>query len=354
METLPPEPQQDAEVLRLIGQNKRLTTDRDYWKRLALSRATSDEEMQEFLGFIEAQIEPQLPVPRPRARKVGRVPVENLAIITDIHDGEIVRADSTNGLAVYSPSIAEERVGQATDEIIEYGLSEKSKKLVLGLLGDNISGMIHDDLERSNAEMTVAQTLHMGDVLTESIQRFAAAFPEVEVDGRSGNHGRTYRPMFFNRKQEENWDNVLYRILEYRLANQKNVRFLTNKSFWNIIDVGNRKFLHMHGDTIKHANSMSLPWYSMFKELLKWMAMRETGGVPWFDDMNIGHYHQNVTIQMGRSALRGTLSVKGEDDYSYAGSRIPAPPGARVLSVAEGRVLHDHVIDLTPSKPMSD
>ena len=102
----------------------------------------------------------------------------------------------------------------------------------------------------------------------------------------------------------------------------------------------------MHGDTIKHANSMSLPWYSMYKELLKWMAMRDSGGVPHFDDMLIGHFHNQAAIQMGDSTLRVAPAVKGPDDYSYAGSRMPTPAGVRFLTVAEGAVKSDHIIDL--------
>lgn len=344
-ETLPPN-EGSSDYLRLLGKYEKLKLENTKLWKLIKDNSHDGEAMAEILAHIDSLIEPQLPVPKPRAQRAGKVAVENLAIITDVHYGEVVRADSTNGLAEYNTDIARERMDYLTDEVISYGKAEKIGKLVVMYGGDNISGMIHDDLERSNAEMVVRQTLDMGDITTEQLQRFAAAFPKVEVDNRSGNHGRPYRPMFFNRKQEENWDYVLAEIQKYRLANQKNVRFLTNKSFWNIIDVGNRKFLNMHGDTIKHANSLSLPWYSMWKELLKWMGMREQGGVPHFDDMNIGHYHHNAVIQMGNSTLRATPSVKGEDDYSFAGSRLPVPPGARILTVAGGGVKYDHIIEL--------
>lgn len=334
-----------SEYQSLIGQNERLKKENSKLWKLIKEGSADSEVMAEILTHIETLIEPQLPVPKPRARRAGKVPVEQLAIITDIHYGEVVRLESTNGLAEYNPDIARERLEYVTDEVISHGKESKIGKLAVMYGGDNISGMIHDDLERSNAEMTVRQTLDMGDITTEQLQRLAAAFPLVEVDNRSGNHGRPYRPMFFNRKQEENWDFVLAEVQRFRLANQKNVHFLTNKSFWNIIEVGNRHFLNMHGDTIKHANSLSLPWYSMWKELLKWMGMREEGGVPHFDDMNLGHFHHNAVIQMGNSTLRVTPAIKGEDDYSYAGSRLPVPPGARILTVAEGKVEQDHIID---------
>ena len=289
---------------------------------------------------------PTVPTGKYKVRRPLDRKYEGLVHISDVHYGEQVRASSTGGLAEYSPEIAKARVLEATEQAIDIGRYMKIGKLAVLWGGDMMSGTIHDDLERSNVEMIVQQTLDMADITAVALEQFAQAFPQIDVDGRSGNHGRPYRPMFFNRKQVENWDYVLYQFQEKMLANQKNIKFLTSESFWNIVEVGNRKFLTMHGDTIKHQNSMSLPWYSRFKELMKWQGMRGRGG-PDFDDMLIGHFHNDASIRMGDSTLRVAPAVKGPDDYSYAGSRLPVPAGARFLTVAEGEVKSDHIIKLS-------
>lgn len=292
-------------------------------------------------------VRPPVPPARPKIRGARSAPYEGLVHISDVHYGEVVRSESTGALAQYSPEIAKERMAEVVDESIDIARYMKIGKLAVCYGGDLISGTIHDDLERSNSEMVVTQARDMADIIVEQLQKYCQAFPQVETDFRSGNHGRPYRPMFFNQKQTQNWDYVTALMVERSMSRQKNLKFLTNESFWNIVDIGNRKFLTMHGDTIKHQNSMSLPWYSMFKELMKWMGMREVGGVPWFDDMIIGHFHNQATIQMGDSTLRVAPAVKGPDDYSYAGSRMPTPAGARFLTVANGKVKSDHIIELT-------
>lgn len=291
-------------------------------------------------------IRPRVPVAKPRTKTSSHSKYEGLVHISDVHYGEVVRLESTGGLAQYNPDIAKARMEAITAEAIDIGRYMKIGKLVVGYGGDLVSGYIHDDLERSNSEMVVTQSIDMADIIVAQLEQFMQAFPVIETDFRSGNHGRPYRPMFFNQKQKQNFDYITAEMVSRSLSKQKNLKLLTNESFWNILEAGNRKFLTMHGDTIKHQNSMSLPWYSMFKELMKWMGMREQGGVPWFDDMMIGHFHNQATIQMGNSTLRVAPAVKGPDDYSYAGSRMPVPPGARFLTVSEGDVKSDHLINL--------
>lgn len=338
MEQAPYQPDGQVELL------KRQLADA---RRQLREQSIVDAGHQEVVRAIETLVPalPEIRTPK-KLRNIGRVPVDALLHLSDIHYGEVVRSTSTNGLAQYSPDIARERIEEATDRTIEIAKSMKVGKLVVVQGGDMVSGLIHDDLERSNAEMVVQQSLEMGEITSDMIRRFGQELPYVEVDGRSGNHGRPYRPMFFNRKQVENFDFFVYKYQEAKLSNAKHVKFLTNESFWNVVSAGNRKFLTMHGDTIKHANSMSLPWYSMYKELLKWMSMREDGNVPSFNDMLIGHFHNPASIQMGESTLRVAPAVKGADDYSYAGSRIPVPAGARLMTVAEGQVQYDHIINL--------
>lgn len=330
-----------------LGQTERLKREVTDLRRQLRDAAVADAGQLAVAQAIRDTVptRPTVPIPKRRSPKSSHYKYEGLNHTSDVHYGEAVRSSSTGGLAEYNPDIAKARIEAITAETIDIGRYMKIGKLAVCYGGDLISGLIHDDLERSNVEMVVQQSMDMADIIVEQLQGYSQAFPQVEVDFRSGNHGRPYRPMFFNRKQVENFDYVTAQLVERSLANQKNLKFLTNETFWNVIEAGNRKFLTMHGDTIKHANSMSLPWYSMFKELLKWQGMRGAGG-PEFNDMLIGHFHNPASIQMGDSTLRVAPAVKGPDDYSYAGSRLPVPAGARFLTVAEGEVKSDHIINL--------
>lgn len=334
-----------------FGEVERLKQELSRTRKQLREYAVADAGSLAIAQAIRETIRPEPSIPKPKARKQkSHSAYEGLVHISDVHYGEVVRMESTGGLAEYNPDLAKAKMEATTAEAIDIGKYMNIGRLVVAYGGDLVSGYIHDDLERSNTEMVVTQSIDMADIITQQLEEFMQEFPSVAVDFRSGNHGRPYRPMFFNQKQKQNFDYVTAEMVARSLSKQKNLEILTNESFWNIIQAGNRKFLHMHGDTIKHQNSMSLPWYSMFKELMKWMGMREQGGVPWFDDMMIGHFHNQATITMGDSTLRVAPAIKGPDDYSYAGSRMPTPSGARFLTVAEGQVKSDHLIELDDVK----
>lgn len=296
------------------------------------------------VGALEALVPARPEVPTARARKLGRgvVRASGILDIGDVHFGELVSGASTGGVAEYSPDIARRRFDYTVDEAIRLGKEHRVQAMWVIGGGDMISGNIHDDLNRNNEMMTVAQTLECAEMMYGGLEKLCASFPEVHFVGVSGNHARTEKIPFYNHKQTENLDYMLYKILELKGKNQPNLSFHTPESFWTIIEVEQRKFMVMHGDTIKQQNSMSLPWYGMWKEFMKWGTMKDTVGD--FDDMMLHHFHQPTRIGMGNNSLFVNGALKGKDDFSLAGTRLPAPAAQRFLTVADGQVQADYMI----------
>lgn len=304
------------------------------------------------VGALETLIPARESVPPARLQKLGKGVLRSAGIldIGDVHYGELVSGKSTGGVAEYSPEIAQARFDYTIDEAIRLGKQHKISSIWMIGGGDMISGNIHDDLNRNNEMMTVAQTLACAEMMYGGLEKLCQAFPEVHFVGVSGNHARTEKIPFYNHKQTENLDYMLYKILELKGAKQKNLEFHTPESFWTIIDVEDRKFMVMHGDTIKQQNSMSLPWYGMWKEFMKWGTMKDTVGE--FDDMMLHHFHQPTRIGMGNNSLFVNGALKGKDDFSLAGTRLPAPAAQRFMTVGGGQVLADYMIssEHIPSK----
>ena len=99
----------------------------------------------------------------------------------------------------------------------------------------------------------------------------------------------------------------------------------------------------MHGDTIKQQNSMGLPVYGFMKEGWKWGNMRDQVGD--FDDMMLHHFHTPTRLNLGSGSLFVNGALKGKDDFSLAGTRLPAPACQRFLTVGGGKVLADYLIE---------
>lgn len=339
-------PENEPELLdntRLLGQNEKLRAENaKLWKHIK-EHAHADEQTQLVLNALKELIPAREEVPPATLQNLGRTALKTAGIIDigDVHFGELVTSRSTGDVARYSPEIARRRFDYTIDEAIRIGKEQGVGSVWMIGGGDMISGDIHDDLSRSNETMPIEQTLDCSEMMYGGLEKLCQAFPTVEFLGVSGNHARMYRKPFFNRKQIESLDYILYKILEYKGADQPNLKFHTPESFYAVADIADRKFLVMHGDTIKQQNSFSLPFYGMWKEFMKWKAM---DGVSDFDDMIVHHNHIPVSLSIGEGTFYGNGALKGKDDFSLAGTRLPAPATQRFLTVEDGKVVSDHLI----------
>ncbi len=288
------------------------------------------------------------PVPAGKAPRLqkNRLPVGGILDLGDWHYGEVVDLDSTGGVYQYNPTIAQERFEHTIDQAIELGREHKIGKMVVIFGGDMISGNIHDDLNRTNEMMIVNQTLEMSEIATTGLEKVVSAFSTVKALSVSGNHPRLEKIPHFKHKQTENMDYMLDAILQLKVGKQKNLEWLTKKSFWNNFELEGRRFLTMHGDTNKQQNSMGISFYAIEKELRKYMGLVNDGTIPHFHDMITHHQHTMATIPVGGAMNYINGSGKGGDEYSLAGSRPPSPARQRFLAVSQGKVVADRSIEL--------
>lgn len=289
---------------------------------------------------------PRVPVARPRKRPPSATSYSGILDISDVHYGEVVDADSTNGMWQYNMDIARQRFDYTTDEAIDIGRFANIGKLTLILGGDLISGKIHDDLERTNEVMVMEQALDFSDVAYAQIEKLVQSFPEIEVISVAGNHPRLYDRPYFKHKQVENFDYLIAKMLEQKGKNQKGLHFTTPKSFWTVFESEGRLFMTMHGDTNKQQHSQGISFYAVEKELRKWWGMGNREERPQFDDIISHHLHTLAAIPVGYSVAWINGSMKGGDEYTQAMTRPPSAAQQRMLITSRGEVKSDHAIKL--------
>jgi predicted phosphodiesterase len=97
------------------------------------------------------------------------------------------------------------------------------------------------------------------DKFAQQLAVWSNCFNEVKFYGVYGNHGRA--SLRGVEKDFVNWDYVMYKFLEAKAQNYKNVEFHVGKSWMQIAQVQNTKFLLVHGDDIK--GTMGIPFYGI-------------------------------------------------------------------------------------------
>lgn len=257
----------------------------------------------------------------PKVELAWKLPEEGVSKETavlclgDFHLGEIVDKEVVCDFGEYNFEIFTQRLKFLAESIKSITIKKlrgyQIKKLLIFGLGDMVSGRIHDELIE-NAEDIIFQVLNGAYVTAQFILELAQMFPEVEVVGVLGNHGRLTKRRYYKRRYL-NWDFVFYQFLSLFLAGNEQVKCSFPKSFFIVKKIYGWNFLIMHGDTIR--SWMGIPWYGIERAMHKLGDLLQSKGVN-IQYKVIGHFHNTGELDKVPGEIIINGSVIGGTEYS--------------------------------------
>jgi hypothetical protein len=300
----------DAKILKLQTD---LATLRAKYKQ-ALKAKTIEEEILEF-SKKTVQALPRVPVPRGTSHNSQKTRESVVLVGSCWHIGENIDATQMGNLNAYNFEIFCKRLQFLVDKTVSFTMDNMSnhafEELVILLLGDMVSGIIHD-LPETN-ELTIVEQANLGALVTaQAFLELAKVFPRVRVNCVVGNHGRIKQHKYYTNKQPLNWDYIFYQTLALLLKDQPNISFHIPQTFWADVEIQGHKFLIMHGDTMQGSGH---PMAKLAKEAAKWSQIKAINNDS-FKYLVSSHYHTVSTMQTSTGALLLNGSVKGSCPYS--------------------------------------
>ena len=252
-----------------------------------------------------------------------------VAPLSDTHIGESVNSEQMVGLNTYDFNIFNQRLyGWANQllNLVNYRRNiAKVDDLIVPMLGDMISGDIHEELARSNISNCMEQMIRGANLISQALMFLAPHFKSIRVPCVVGNHGRMTRKPPMKDKYMD-WDYMMYQWVASFCSQQKNIKFDIPKSFLNTFSVYNNEILIMHGDSISGAGSnMSITRaITALRGVLQYQknVNSEVGSenpfnkVVQFDSAIIGHFHRVDEIDIGTGPLHIAGCMKGPDEFA--------------------------------------
>jgi len=242
-------------------------------------------------------------------------------VLTDLHGEEVVDADETEGMIEFNWDIFQDRMWAVVDKTIKIVNTRRKardiKKLYINLLGDIITGEIHDELTRTNSFTRPTAVVNIAHVISQMIQVLSSHFEEVVVSGVAGNHGREDKKISAKQYSERNWDTAIYRLCSMLTKNLKNVSWNITKSYAMVVNVLGNRILLKHGDDVRGGTH---PFYPLIRDTAK-EADKRRGTPHEFDYIQQGHLHtwsvlENVRFLcpslMGGSQYGNRLHLKSK------------------------------------------
>jgi len=286
-------------------------------KYQVLSREVSIENRM--LQVLKDEV-PQLPKvsfswKRPEAKKTHETAV---LLLGDAHLGERVEKEAVYGLGEYNFDIFVKRLKFLSESIKSIAVKKLTgyqiDKLIVFMLGDMVSGLIHDELAE-NAEDIIFQVLNGAYVTAQFILDLQQLFPTIEVAGVVGNHGRLHKKKR-HKKRYVNFDFIFYQFLATFLASNDQIRCTFPKSPFMVKKIYDWGFLILHGDNIR--SWMGIPWYGIQRAMWRLGDLLQGKGMKIHYRI-LGHFHNTGEVDRTPGELIINGSVKGGDEYSLGG-----------------------------------
>ena len=247
-----------------------------------------------------------------------------IVCLSDLHAGIEVQ----NWWNTYDTKILKKRLHKYLNEIYEIQKLHKCKVCYVVLGGDNISGLIHQNLRLQNNENVIEQLKIAVEYISDFIYTLQDWFEEINVYSVAGNHSRMSANKDEHLKGEE-LDDMIPFCLGLKFANNNKVNICDHpyNKYDNTIACfvtrGNKRFYIVHGDKDAPSN--------VVKNLTLMSGVKPDGVI-------MGHRHHNSLDTEHNVKIIQCGCVVGMDDYCVE-KRISGEPEQCVFITSENRTV---------------
>lgn len=300
------------EVDRVVSQQQR---EIDRLKKRYQNLMSDYETLRAEFDFV-SRFNPDLVNPM-KIRKVKTSQKDEtigLAIGSDWHIFETVRPDEVSGMNVFNPDVAKIRIENFFEGIVRWTQihrgGTKIDSLILALLGDLITNMLHADQRENNAGTPPEEALTLFDCLIGGIDYLIdkGGFKLITVPCVGGNHGRTTEKLQHTNRAKHSYEWLIYKLLERWYQDEERIQFQIATGIHFYLDVFDRVIRGHHGNDIKYQGGVGGLTIPVLKAIKEWNSARHA-------DLDIfGHWH--TMIDDSRFISNGSLI--GYAPYSIA------------------------------------
>lgn len=279
----------------------------DKQTRLRSEHADLVEQLREakarekLLALVGEECRPLIVKPFAAGRKRAATAV---ALASDWHVEETVQAVSVANRNRYDLKIAAssvERFFAGIRWLITFHREAFDiRALVLSLLGDLMTGYIHEELAESNELAPVETVLWLRDRIIAGIN-FLLEDPRLDqlvIPCSYGNHGRTTRKPRRATGAVNSYEWLLYQIIAQQITD-KRVSFVADRSAHQYVQAHGRTLHFHHGDEVRYLGGVGGLAVPLKRRIPAWDNVKRA------DYHHVGHFHQ--FLDLGHTLVNGSL-----------------------------------------------
>lgn len=227
-------------------------------------------------------------------------------VLSDLHLEETVRPEQVPGAGnEFNLAIGVKRLqkvfqhGQYMVDTMRH--MAKIDTMCLALLGDMISGHIHEDLVESNELSPVKATLHAMEHLNAGIEYLLSHgnYKRIIIPCCHGNHGRTGEKMRVQTSADNSYEWMAYQLMKQQWKSEKRLEWHIAEGYHQYINLFDTTIRFHHGDAISYGGGVGGITIPIRKAISNWNTVAQA-------DLDVcGHFHQ--LIDGGDFIVNGSL-----------------------------------------------
>lgn len=258
-------------------------------------------------------------------------------MLSDLHLGEAVDLAQMGGRNSYNSKIAEARLLRLFQNVVKLGTEHWNGPapdvIYVLLMGDLISGDIHEELIRTNDLLSIPSVQKASELIIAGLNLLLEKFAcDIRVVSVPGNHSRTTRKPEGKDFAVQSYDTLIAWIIEswFKGQREKRISFSSPRSGDALIKIHGQTILATHGDRIGSRGGAGFIGCAataargMMKVIMDYAA---EGTV--IDYVLIGHFHCALELEQG--FVNGCII--GPNEYSKSLRMRSAPATQWLLSV---------------------
>jgi hypothetical protein len=254
---------------------------------------------------------PQIKSPNIKSSKTG-TPETAVAVFADWQLGKVT--------PTYNSDVLSNRIELYTEKLLEIAEIQRADhpvdNLHVWLLGDIVEGeeIFPGQSHLIDSGLYRQVGVNGPEILSTFLKTALENFKHVHVTGVIGNHGAVGGRARKQHDPETNMDRLLYKIVELIFKDEPRITFNIpdgkgERNFYAVDNIGNYSSLLIHGDQMPAPTS----YYGYYKKVMGW----KDGAIPEnFDDVFMGHYHQQFKMTIGSGLLRISGSPESHNTYA--------------------------------------
>ena len=239
------------------------------------------------------KLTPQTIEVSPKA-KTGVSESAAIMVWSDWHSEETVLPEQVSGKNEFNLAVFHERFWNLLRGNLAWfrinAAATTIKTIVLALLGDFITGSIHDDLMEGN-QLQPAQAIHnVFSYLVKAIDYVLENTPkdvELIIPCHSGNHGRMTHEQRIATEAGNSLEYFMYLMLRDHFENNKRVKFIVQNGYHSYVSFFEGRFTARfhHGHQINYQGGVGGITIPVNKAIAQWNKARHA-------DLDVfGHFH---------------------------------------------------------------